>query len=63
MSLKSFVNNHVMWTSFISMLDAEIAQQHKRMEQVTDTVELHRAQGEIAALRKLMMLRDKLNHG
>jgi flagellar biosynthesis chaperone FliJ len=52
-----------MWVSFISMLDSEIAQQHKRMEQVTDTVELHRAQGEIAALRKLMMLRDKLNHG
>ena len=63
MSLKNFVNNHVMWTSFINMLDTEIAQQHKRMEQVSDSVELHRAQGEIAALRKLMMLRDKLNAG
>jgi P2-related tail formation protein len=45
------------------MLNAEIAVQHKRMEQVADSVELHRAQGEIAALRKLIMLRDKLNHG
>ena len=63
MSLKSFVNNHSLWTDFLDMLDAEIAQQHKRMEQVSDSVELHRAQGEIAALRKLMMLRDKLNHG
>lgn len=63
MSLKSFVNNHSLWTDFLDMLDAEIAVQHKRMEQVSDTMELHRAQGEIAALRKLKMLRDKLNHG
>jgi P2-related tail formation protein len=63
MSLKSFVNNHSQWSSFLDMLNAEIAVQHKRMEQVADSVELHRAQGEIAALRKLMLLRDKLNHG
>jgi hypothetical protein len=63
MSLKSFVNNHSLWSSFLDMLNAEIAVQHKRMEQVADNVELHRAQGEIAALRKLIMLRDKLNHG
>jgi hypothetical protein len=63
MSLKSFVNNHSLWVDFLDMLDAEIATQHKRMEQVSDSVELYRAQGEIAALRKLKMLRDKLNHG
>lgn len=63
MSLKKFVNDHGMWSSFLDMLDGEIAVQHKRMEQVSDAMELHRTQGEIAALRKLKMLRDKLNHG
>jgi hypothetical protein len=61
MSLKNFVNDHRMWTSFLEWLDKEVELHHKKLEQSSDTVELHRTQGEISALRKLKLLRDKLN--
>lgn len=63
MILKNFVNDHRMWTSFLELLDQEIALQHKRLEQSNDTVEVYRTQGEISALRKFKLLRDKLNNG
>jgi hypothetical protein len=43
------------------MLDAEIAQQHKNLEQAVDVREIGKAQGAIAALRRLSYLKDEVN--
>jgi hypothetical protein len=43
------------------MLDADIAQQHKNLEQATDVREIGKAQGAIAALRRLSYLKDEVN--
>lgn len=61
MSLKSFVNNKAEWDSFCEELDIWITEQHKRLEQAENTVELHRAQGSVTTLRRLKYLRDKIN--
>lgn len=61
MSLKSFVNNKSEWDAFCQELDVWIVEQHKRLEQAELPIELHRAQGSIATLRRLKYLRDKVN--
>lgn len=61
MNLKPFVNNHDLWEDFLQELDSRIHICYKRLEQVSDPVEIYRAQGEIQALRKLEKLRDKVN--
>ena len=61
MSLKAFVNDKPQWDAFCEELDAWIADQHKLLEQTEHTIEFHRAQGSIAALRRLKYLRDKVN--
>ena len=53
MQIKKLVNDKPLWDSFCETLDANIAQAHKKMEQVTTTDEMFRCQGEIAGLRKL----------
>lgn len=59
MSLKAFVTNPAMWDAFCEEVDIAITSQHKVMEQATDTVTLHQAQGAIIALRRMKLLRDK----
>jgi hypothetical protein len=59
--LKGFVNTHVTWDAFQELLDAEIAQQHKNLEQATDVREIGKAQGAVAALRRLKHLKDEVN--
>ena len=59
--LKGFVNTHVTWDAFLDLIDAEIAQQHKNLEQATDVREIGKAQGAIAALRRLSYLKDEVN--
>ena len=61
MSLKSFVNNKAEWDAFCEELDELISQQHRRMEQAEIVMDLHRAQGAIHTLRRLKMLREKVN--
>jgi hypothetical protein len=61
MSLKPLVNNHELWTSFLQELDTRIQVCYKKLEQITDPVELYHAQGEVQALRSLEKLRDKVN--
>lgn len=61
MSLKLFVNNHELWQSFLQELEERINVCHKKLEQYNDPTDLYRTQGEIAALRKLEQLRDKVN--
>ena len=59
--LKGFVNTHVTWEAFLELIDAEIAQQHKNLEQASDAREIGKAQGAIAALRRLSYLKDEVN--
>lgn len=61
MSLKAFVNDKPQWDAFCSELDVWIFEQHKRLEQADNTIEINRAQGSIATLRRLKHLRDKVN--
>ncbi len=59
--LKGFVNTNATWEAFQEMLDAEIAQQHKNLEQASDVREIGKAQGAVAALRRLSYLKDEVN--
>ena len=58
------VNHKRQWDAFNNYIDWTIVQQQASLEQNTDTVQIHRAQGAIGALRKLKQLRDEVNaHG
>jgi hypothetical protein len=59
--LKGFVNTNATWEAFLDLLDAEIAQQHKNLEQAVDVREIGKAQGAVAALRRLKHLKDEVN--
>lgn len=61
MNLKPFVNDKELWQDFLEELGLRIQACHKKLEQATDPADMYRAQGEIAALRKLEQLRDKVN--
>jgi len=63
MILKSLVNNKELWTAFLEELDERIGFVHKQMEQAHEPRDLFRLQGEAHALRRMKMLRDKLNGG
>ena len=61
MSLKSFVNNRLEWDAFNEELDARIAVAHRTLEQAGTSIDMYRAQGEIAVLRRLKYMRDEFN--
>jgi hypothetical protein len=51
----------VTWDAFQDLLDAEIANKQKDLEQASDMREIGKAQGAIAALRRLKYLKDEVN--
>ena len=55
------VNNKRQWDAFNNYIDWTIVQQQTNLEQNTDIVHIHKAQGAIGALRKLKQLRDEVN--
>ena len=57
--LKQIVNTKPVWDSFLEYLDETITLVHKRLEQEVDVEKIYRAQGEIAALRRLKYMRDE----
>jgi len=59
--LKQIVNAKPVWDSFVEYLDETITLVHKRLEQEADIEKIYRAQGEIAALRRLKYMRDEFN--
>ena len=61
MSLKTFVNNKKEWDAFTEELDVRISIAHRNLEQASTSIEMHRAQGTVLALRQLKYLRDKIN--
>ena len=61
MSLKTFVNNKNEWDAFLEELEVRISLAHRSLEQASTSIEIHRAQGTVLALRQLKYLRDKIN--
>ena len=59
--LKQIVNTKPVWDSFLQYLDETIVTVQKRLEQEADVEKIYRAQGEIAALRRLKYMRDEFN--
>ena len=59
--LKQIVNAKPVWDSFLQYLDETIVTVQKRLEQEADVEKIYRAQGEIAALRRLKFMRDEFN--
>jgi hypothetical protein len=60
-ALKPLAHNTIMWNAFEEMIDYYVALRVKELEQAEHTVNLHRAQGAIASLKKLKTLRDEIN--
>ena len=60
-TLKPFVNNPELYTTFIEEIAERIAFTHVTLEQSREIDEIYRLQGEIRALRSLLRLRDKIN--
>ena len=63
MNLRPLVNDKVLWRDFVQELDERVAACHKTLEQVEEPAMIYRLQGEIAALKKLKFLREKVNNG
>jgi len=60
-TLKPFVNNPELYNPFLEEIIERINKVHKRLEQISDVEELYRAQGEIRALRSMLVLREHVN--
>jgi hypothetical protein len=59
--LKGMLTTPHQWDAFVEMLDYEIEQQRRVMEQSIDMSNVFKAQGAIAALRHLKYLKDEIN--
>ena len=59
--LKTFVNDKELWDTFINEIKSDINQYQKSLEQASDITSIHRLQGNILALRRLLHLREKVN--
>ena len=59
--LKPLCNNKETWGAYIEYMDYLIEQQHRKMEQTTNSTELFQAQGAIQTLRSLKYLRERVN--
>ena len=59
--LKKLVNDKPLWDSFLEVLNKKIDVSQRKLEQETAIEGVYRAQGEIAALRRLTYLRDEVN--
>lgn len=60
-ALSDLVNRKMKWDAFNYVLDNYISFHQKTLEQSTDEKELYKAQGAIAALRKLKYLKEEVN--
>jgi hypothetical protein len=61
-SLKPLCNTKDTWEGFIEYMDYLIEQQHRKLEQTTDTQEMFQSQGAIKTLRSLKYLRERVNN-
>jgi len=61
MIVKKLVNDKPLWDGFVNLLNDKIEVSQRKLEQETTLEGMYRAQGEIAALRRLTFLRDEIN--
>ena len=61
MNLKPFVNDTHLYNDFKEEIQERIALAQLGLEGASNEVNLYRYQGEIKALRRLLMLREKVN--
>ena len=61
MIVKKLVNDKPLWDGFVDVLNEKIEVAQRKLEQETSIEVVYRAQGEIAALRRLTFLRDEIN--
>jgi hypothetical protein len=61
MSLKLLVNDKDLYNDYLEELNNRIRVCQSSLEVVTPEAELYRCQGEIRGLRKLLLLREKVN--
>lgn len=59
--LKALVSNNNQWNGFCEMLEFNIEQQQRKLEQAADIREIYQAQGAITALRQLKYLKEEIN--
>ena len=59
--LKGLVANNNQWDGFCGMLEFNIEQQQRKLEQASDPREIYQAQGAITALRQLKYLKEEIN--
>lgn len=59
-ALKPMVSTPIQWQAFEEMLDFHANIYQKSLEQATEAVEIHRAQGAVMALKKLRQLRQEI---
>jgi len=59
--LKGLVANNNQWDGFCEMLQFNIEQQQRKLEQATELREIHQAQGAITILRQMKYLKEEIN--
>lgn len=59
--LKQLANTATQWDAFLEMLEHNIVQHQRKLEQAVDMADIFKAQGAIAALRQLKYLKDEIN--
>ena len=61
MNLKKLVNDKALWDNFLEYIDEAIQKNHIALEQSDNSIDIHRLQGAIGALRRLKYLREEMN--
>ena len=61
MIVKKLVNDKPLWDGFLEVLNEKIQTAQRKLAQETSIEGIYRAQGEIAALKRLTYLRDEIN--
>ena len=61
MSLKQLVNDKKIYDSFLEELEKQINVYTRSLEQANTLVEVHRLQGNIYSLRRLLKLKEQVN--
>jgi hypothetical protein len=59
--LKGMLTAPHQWDAFVEMLDYQIEQHGRKLEQSVELIDVFKAQGAIAALRQLKYLKDEIN--
>jgi hypothetical protein len=59
--LKGMITSPHQWDAFVEMLDAQVEQHQRKLEQSVEMSDVFKAQGAIQALRQLKYLKEEIN--